>query len=113
MAATIAQMMATTRPDQALPISRPSAPPQRDGDEQQGQEPGDAGAGQHAGALADPAGRLLQLRLRQIDLLAEQEGEVAADVAHQLADRPLLTHRDGRYPGGRNRESARSSCAPA
>jgi len=86
MAAMIAQITATTSADHPRPMALPR-PHHSDRQEQQHHVGADARTGEQAGALACPLGRLADLRLGELDLLAHQRGDVTADLTEELADR--------------------------
>ena len=45
---------------------------------------GDAGAGEHAAALAGPRGGLLEFDLGELDFLPDQGGHVPGDLAQEI-----------------------------
>ena len=89
----MAQITATINADQPKPVAAPIAHHNASDANNSHEIPGHRGAGQHAGALAGPLGRLLDFRLGQFDLLAEQRGQILGDLGDQVAQRPVGNRR--------------------
>ena len=60
--------------------------PEGDGEEQEHEVPGDAGAGEHAAALAGAGAGLLEFGFCEFDFLPDQGGQVPGDLAEEVTE---------------------------